>query len=424
MKIYRITSWIMGFSSGVLVFGLGLVLLGAFYSSFFQDEFSDISNETVELPPAAPFVSKGSGFPPVLAYWISGCKGDNGKILRLLKAAYHPRNQYILSLDASSSDDERRKLALSVQSERVFQAFGNVNVVGRSYALNLMGSSALAATLHAASLLLRINSDWDWFIPLSASDYPIMTQDDLLHAFTFLPRDLNFIDYTTNSRWKKRQGMNHIAMDPNLYFKENTQIFFVSEARAMPDAFRIYGGSPWFILSRAFMDYCIQGWDNLPRKLLMYFTNVAYPLESYFHTVLCNSPEFQNTSVNNDLRFIEWSNHSDMELNFLNLSHYERMVLSGSIFARPFQEGNLVLQKVDEIILQCRPDGFVPGRWCLDTGMNQTLENSNSDTNEDCSSIWGNINEVKPGPYGLKLRAILSKLADEGRLRLSHCDAL
>ncbi|XP_042476031.1 beta-glucuronosyltransferase GlcAT14A-like [Macadamia integrifolia] len=166
------------------------------------------------------------------------------------------------------------------------------------------------------------------------------------------------------------------------------------------------------------MDYCVHGWDNLPRKLLMYFTNVAYPLESYFHTVLCNSPEFQNTSANNDLRFIEWNNPSDMETNFLNLSHYKRMVLSGSVFARPFQEGNLVLQKVDEIILKRRPDGFVPGKWCLDTGMNQTMEISNSDINEEePSSIWGDINAVKPGPYGLKLRAILSKLADEGKIR-------
>ncbi|KAJ4963712.1 hypothetical protein NE237_023651 [Protea cynaroides] len=425
MKISRNSSWVLGFSSGFLIFVLSLMLLGAFYSSFFGGDFSNIGNDTIdEFPLVNPVISKGSGFPPVLAYWISGGKGDNGKILRLLKAVYHPRNQYLLNLDASSSDDDRRKLAMSVRSERVFQAFGNVNVVGRSYALNLMGSSALAATLHAASIFLRISRDWDWFIPLSASDYPIMTQDDLLHAFTFLPRDLNFIDYTSNTGWKERQGINHIAMDPNLYFKENTQIFFASEPRATPDAFRIYGGSPWFILSRDFMDYCVYGWDNLPRKLLMYFTNVAYPLESYFHTVLCNSPEFQNTTVNNDLRFIEWYNPSDMERNFLNLSHYKKMVQSGSVFARPFQEGSLVLQKVDEIILKRRPDGVVPGSWCLDTGMNQTMENSNSDTNEDFCSIWGSINEVKPGPYGLKLRAILSKLAKEGKLRSSHCDEL
>ncbi|GER48777.1 Core-2/I-branching beta-1,6-N-acetylglucosaminyltransferase family protein [Striga asiatica] len=34
------------------------------------------------------------------------------------------------------------------------------------------------ATLHATSLLLRIdNGDWDWFVPLSMSDYPLLAQD-------------------------------------------------------------------------------------------------------------------------------------------------------------------------------------------------------------------------------------------------------
>jgi protein xylosyltransferase len=60
----------------------------------------------------------------------------------------------------------------SVQSESSFQAFGNVNVVGKGHAINQMGSSALAAILNAAALLLKLSTGWDWFINLSASDYP------------------------------------------------------------------------------------------------------------------------------------------------------------------------------------------------------------------------------------------------------------
>ncbi|XP_062104768.1 beta-glucuronosyltransferase GlcAT14C-like [Humulus lupulus] len=95
----------------------------------------------------------------------------------VLKAIYHPRNRYLLELDSSSSDNERESLALSVQSEKAFQAFANVDVIGKSYALNEIGSSALAAALHAAALFLKINADWDWFITLSVADYPLMTQN-------------------------------------------------------------------------------------------------------------------------------------------------------------------------------------------------------------------------------------------------------
>lgn len=37
----------------------------------------------------------------------------------------------------------------------------------------------LATTLHAMAILLR-TCKWDWFINLSASDYPLVTQDGMV----------------------------------------------------------------------------------------------------------------------------------------------------------------------------------------------------------------------------------------------------
>lgn len=130
-----------------------------------------------DVVPKKVVVSKGQIYPPVFAYWIFGTKGENKKMMRLLKAIYHPRNQYLLQLDDASSDSERMDLALLIKSHMVFEEFGNVNVVGKSYGINKMGSSSLSASLHAAALLLKLNEDWDWFITLSSSDYPLMTQD-------------------------------------------------------------------------------------------------------------------------------------------------------------------------------------------------------------------------------------------------------
>jgi hypothetical protein len=55
--------------------------------------------------------------------------------------------------------------------------FGYVNVVGCPAAGTPMGSSGLAAMLLAATMLLRLDLEWDWFITLSAADYPLLTQD-------------------------------------------------------------------------------------------------------------------------------------------------------------------------------------------------------------------------------------------------------
>ncbi|KAG5538111.1 hypothetical protein RHGRI_025256 [Rhododendron griersonianum] len=419
-RLYALLSgyclWILGFSTS-------LVVLVSFSRPYFADKFSDAATTFEELPIPVGFPSKGPNDPPVLAYSISGTHGDSRKMLRLVKAIYHPRNQYLLQLDAGSSDYERKELALSVQSERVFKAFGNVNVVGRGSALSPMGPSAVASTLRAAALLLKISADWDWFVTLSASDYPLMPQDDLLHAFSFLPRDLNFIDYTNKTGWKERQNIDEIIVDPNLYYKKNSPILYASETRAKPDAFEIFGGSPWVILSRAFVEHCVHGWDNFPRKLLMYLTNVLFPLELYFQTVLCNSPEFQNTTVDNNLRYTIWDQKTVGKALDLKMSNYDEMVSSEAVFARPFREGDPVLSEIDKNVLNRPPDGVVPGDWCLDQGMNASVEDRSVIDHQNysnCSSL-GDINSVKPRSFGVKLGTFFSKLLVERKLRPNQC---
>ncbi|KAK4480774.1 hypothetical protein RD792_011625 [Penstemon davidsonii] len=293
-------------------------------------------------------ISKGPNSPPILAYWILGSKGENKRILRLLKAIYHPRNQYLLHLDSTSSNHERMELALSVHSEKVFEEFGNVNVVGKSYAVNKIGASGLAAFLHAAAMLLRINKDWDWFIPLSTSDYPILTQD----------------------------------------------------------------GSPWMILSRSFTEHCVNGLDNLPRKLLMYFNNVPYPLESYFHTLLCNTPEFQNKTVNDNLRYI-----------ITNTSIIED---HSAIFVGPFDENDRELQEIDEHRLSRGPGQVVPGKWCTKTGLigNGTAPSFNTSSSDEFCSGLGDIDALEPGDEGIKLQMFLSQLNEEKKSVTSMCKAM
>ena len=180
MRKLQTLAWVSGNCLWILaIFAISLVLLGALSKSSQNRNIvsgnKHMNYEFRQIHVRVPL--KGSGYPPVLAYWICGSSGDANKILRLLKAVYHPRNQYLLQLDSGASDYERDELARSVESEKVFRSFGNVNVVGKGYAINQLGASGLAATLHAAALLLKLSMGWDWFITLSASDYPLMNQD-------------------------------------------------------------------------------------------------------------------------------------------------------------------------------------------------------------------------------------------------------
>ncbi|GFP83499.1 xylosyltransferase 1 [Phtheirospermum japonicum] len=351
----------------------------------------------------ASAVNHGPGHPPSFAYYISGSRGDGDRLFRLLLAVYHPRNRYLLHISADGSDEERLRLGALVKSMPAVRAFGNVDVIGKPDPNTYMGSTNLAAILRAAAVLLKVDGGWDWFITLSAMDYPLVTQDDLSHVFSSIRRDLNFIDHSSDLGWKESQRIQPIVVDPGIYLARRTQIFHATEKRPMPDAFKIFTGSPWVVLSRSFLEYCIFGWDNLPRTLLMYFTNVVLSQEVYFHSVICNSDEFKNTTVNADLRYFVWDDPPRMEPHFLTASDYGEMVKSGSAFARQFEKDGPVLDMIDRKVLLRARNRATPGAWC--TGRKSWFM--------DPCSQWGDVNVVKPGPQAKKFGESIDKLLDD-----------
>lgn len=120
---------------------------------------------------------------PRFGYLISGSKGDLEKLWRVLKAVYHPLNQYVVHLDLESPAEERLELASRVANESLFAEVQNVFVITKANMVTYRGPTMVANTLHACAILLKRSKDWDWFINLSASDYPLLTQDGLSISF-------------------------------------------------------------------------------------------------------------------------------------------------------------------------------------------------------------------------------------------------
>ncbi|KAH6791623.1 Core-2/I-branching beta-1 [Perilla frutescens var. hirtella] len=391
------------FSGAFITFLIFLSFISGLSSSYYY-----------AYPPNKPFpstIDHGPGRPPSFAYYISGQSGDGDRLFRLLLAVYHPRNRYLLHISADGSDEERVRLVSMVKYVPVIQAFGNVDVIGKPDPNTYMGSTNIAAILRAAATLMKVDGGWDWFVTLSAKDYPLITQDDLAHVFSSIRRDLNFIDHTSDLGWKEGQRIQPIVVDPGIYLARRTQIFHATEKRAMPDSFTVFTGSPWVVLSRSFLEFCVFGWDNLPRTLLMYFTNVVLSQEVYFHTVICNSPEFKNATVNADLRYFVWDDPPKMEPHVLNTSDFEEMVKSGAAFARQFDKDATVLDMIDRKILKRDRNLATPGAWC---------RGRKSWWMDPCTQ-WGDVNAVKPGPQAKKFGESIDKLVDNWNSKSDTC---
>ncbi|KDO47185.1 hypothetical protein CISIN_1g015219mg [Citrus sinensis] len=348
---------------------------------------------------------------PRLAYLISGTKGDGARVKRVLQAVYHPMNYYVLHLDLEASDGERLELAKYVKSEKVIRDFKNVMVIGKADLVTYKGPTMIAATLHAVAILLKQAKDWDWFINLSASDYPLMSQDDILHIFSYLPKYLNFLEHTSSIGWKEYQRARPIIIDPGLYHPKKSGVFWAKEKRSMPASFKLFMGSAWVVLTRSFLEFCIWGWDNLPRTLLMYYTNFLSSPEGYFHSVICNHKDYQNTTVNHDLHYIRWDSPPKQHPMTLTLKHFDDMVRSGAPFARKFAKDDPVLNKIDENLLKRSNNRFTPGGWCV----------GNSAFGKDPCLVYGNPYAIKPSVNSKTLEKLIVKLLDPEIFRSKQC---
>ncbi|KAF9595699.1 hypothetical protein IFM89_003441, partial [Coptis chinensis] len=349
-------------------------------------------------------------YPVTFAYLISASKGDLNQLKRTLYALYHPGNYYLLHMDQGAPDTEHLDLAQFVSGNPIFAEVGNVWVVGKPNLVTYRGPTMLATTLHAMAMLLR-SCKWDWFINLSSSDYPLLTQDDLIHAFSNLPRDLNFIQHSGHLGWKQNKRGRPIIIDPGLYSLNKSEIWWVIKQRTLPTAFKLYTGSAWTILSRSFSEYCIRGWDNLPRTLLLYYTNFVSSPEGYFQTLICNSQEYMNTTVNHDLHYIAWDTPPKQHPRSLGLRDYRKIVLSNAPFARKFKKSKPVLDKIDRQLLQRHNGKFSFGGWCSQKG----------EMNDSCSHLSDNLGVLKPGPGSRRLKVLLTKVLSARSFRRRQC---
>ncbi|KAK6289139.1 hypothetical protein POUND7_000680 [Theobroma cacao] len=386
---------------GIRIFMISFVLTSILFSLLYIPTKLSIPITSFNPMATLNIVQKSNRtYPVTFAYLISASKGDTVKLKRAIRALYHPGNQYLIHLDYEAPAREHRAIAEFVSNDPVFSLAGNVYIVGKPNLVTYRGPTMLATTLHAMSMLLRC-CKWDWFINLSASDYPLVTQDDLIHAFSDLPKDLNFIQHTGHLGWKLNKRGKPIIIDPGLYSLNKSEIWWVIKQRTLPTAFKLYTGSAWTVISRSFAEYSIVGWDNLPRTLLLYYTNFVSSPEGYFQTLICNSEGYKNTTVNHDLHYITWDMPPKQHPRSLGLKDFRRMVLSSRPFARKFKRNDPVLDKIDRELLKRRKGKFPYGGWCSENGKKQRA----------CSGFQGeNYGILKPGAGSRRLKTLLTKL--------------
>uniref|UniRef100_A0AAX7UJH0 Xylosyltransferase 1 n=1 Tax=Astatotilapia calliptera TaxID=8154 RepID=A0AAX7UJH0_ASTCA len=213
---------------------------------------------------------------------------------RLFKAIYHASHYYYIHVDQRSNYLHRQVQTLATQ-------YPNVRVTPWRMATIWGGASLLTMYLRSmADLLAMRDWSWDFFINLSAADYPIRTNDQLV-AFLSKYRYMNFIKShgRDNARFIRKQGLDR------LFYECDTHMWRLGD-RKIPEGISVDGGSDWFLLNRLFVEYVINSKDNLVTNMKRFYAYTLLPAESFFHTVLENSAHCESM-VDNNLRITNWN---------------------------------------------------------------------------------------------------------------------
>ncbi|KAM4750842.1 xylosyltransferase 1 [Anableps anableps] len=213
---------------------------------------------------------------------------------RLFKAIYHTSHFYYIHVDQRSNYLHRQVQALASQ-------YPNVRVTPWRMATIWGGASLLTMYLRSMADLLSMRDwSWDFFINLSAADYPIRNNNQLV-AFLSKYRDLNFIKShgRDNARFIRKQGLDR------LFYECDTHMWRLGD-RKIPEGISVDGGSDWFLLNRMFVEYVINSKDDLVTNMKQFYTYTLLPAESFFHTVLENSAHCESM-VDNNLRITNWN---------------------------------------------------------------------------------------------------------------------
>ncbi|XP_018611749.1 xylosyltransferase 2-like [Scleropages formosus] len=216
------------------------------------------------------------------------------QLKRLIKAIYHQDHYYYIHVD-------KRSNYLHHEVEEIARQYNNVRVTPWRMVTIWGGASLLKTYLRSMQdLLSMLDWKWEFFINLSATDFPTRTNEELV-AFLSQHRDKNFLKShgRENARFIKKQGLDR------LFHECDSHMWRLGE-RTIPPGLEVSGGSDWFALTRRFVEYVVRSQDPLVSGLKQFYSYALLPAESFFHTVLGNS-HLCDTLVDNNLRVTNWN---------------------------------------------------------------------------------------------------------------------
>ncbi|MCJ8281972.1 MAG: N-acetylglucosaminyltransferase [Rivularia sp. ALOHA_DT_140] len=237
--------------------------------------------------------------------------------------------------------------------------------------------SLLANYISAINWILKNNLDFDWFINLSAQDYPTQSLEKLEILLSTTQYDgflLFFKVFSPESHWNFKESCDrYLYRYRNLvlpswiksilkiikvvnylqpFFRINFSYGLKFGTRAKPifnHNFSCYGGAFFSILSKNCIQYLHDFYQNNPH-IVEYYKHVLLPDESFIQTILVNSKKFNLKNECKTYSDFHHSSHGHPEI--LTENYYHLIKQDKYYFARKFDTkiNSKILDALDQDI--------------------------------------------------------------------------
>ena len=248
-----------------------------------------------------------------------------GQFKRLFRAMYHPANYYLVHVD------KRSGVGLQTEIQDFLSSFANASLL-KSQSILWGGYSMVDAELRGIEELLKISSEWEFFINLSAQDFPLKSQT---HIQDFLSRNIgNDFIKVANQRKVRPETLNRIQ---NYFIEFRNRVLHTSMKRPYLRGVTPHIGNQWMILSRKFCEFVCYSLEV--KRFKRFYRRTFIPDEGFFQTVIMNT-NYKGTIVNDDKRTIDWVPMGTIKLRPRDFTSKDAKFLLASqgLFARKFNE--------------------------------------------------------------------------------------
>jgi hypothetical protein len=248
-----------------------------------------------------------------------------GQFKRLFRAIYHPANYYLIHVD------KRSGVGLQTEIQDFLSSFANASLL-KSQSILWGGYSIVDAELRGIEELLKISSEWEFFINLSAQDFPLKSQ---MYIQDFLSRNIgkDFIRVANQSKFRP----DTLYRIQNYVTELGNRILRTPIKRQYLRGVTPYIGNQWMILSRKFCEFLCDSPEV--ERFKRFYRHTFIPDEGFFQTIIMNT-SYEGTIVNDDKRAIVWVPVGIIKLRPRDFTSKdaEFLLASQGLFARKFDE--------------------------------------------------------------------------------------